>query len=99
MFLSLEDYAYLNQRLYLPQHKLPTNAIHILSVQKEIHIHRSNLNELLQMVVLKGDYWYSRIESFIGNPLEPPSLDGERCGNANLMSIIPTLFLKDLRQT
>ena len=34
------------------------------------------------MVVLKGDCWHSRIELFIGNPLEPPSFDVERYGNA-----------------
>ena len=82
MLLSLEDYVYLHQRLYLPQPKLPKNVIRILAQTDEIKMQRSNLFELMKMIVLKGVCWHARIEDFLGNPLEPPSSDLIVCGNA-----------------
>ena len=80
--LSLDDYVYLNQRLYLPAPKTPSHAVCILSRVEVIDLQRANLLELLKMIVLRGDCWHKCIEAFIGNPLEPPSIDLTNCGDA-----------------
>ena len=80
--LTLDDYVYLNQRLYLPQPKNGLGVITILSQEATIDMQRSNLIALLQMIVLKGDCWHNMLEDIIGNPLEPPAIDLTSCGDA-----------------
>ena len=80
--LSLDDYVYLNQRLYLPAPKTPTHAVCILSRVEVIDLQRANLLELLKLIVLRGNCWHKCIEALIGNPLEPPSIDLTNCGDA-----------------
>ena len=82
MCLSLDDYVYLNQRLYLPAPKSPSDTVCILSRVEVIDLQRANLLELLKMTVLRGDCWHKCIEALIGNPLEPPSIDLTNCENA-----------------
>lgn len=82
MILTMEDYVYLNQRIYLPKPSLPSNVLRVVSADNEIKIQRSNLLELLQMIVLKGNCWHQAIENFIGNPIEPPANKLTACGNA-----------------
>ena len=48
----------------------------------EIKLQRTNLLELLKVIVLQGDCWHSAIEALIGNPLEPPAVDLTNCGDA-----------------
>ena len=82
LLLSLEDFVYLNQRLYLPAQKTTPSVISIMSRIEEIKLQRTNLLELLKFIVLQGDYWHSTIEALIGNPLEPPAIDLTNCGDA-----------------
>lgn len=82
LLLSLDDFVYLNQRLYLPAEKKSPSVINILSKTEEIKLQRSNLLELLKMIVLRGGCWHSAIEALIGNPLEPPAIDLTNCGDA-----------------
>ena len=51
MCLSLDDYVYLNQRLYLPAPKSPSDTVCILSRVEVIDLQRANLLELLKMIV------------------------------------------------
>ena len=81
LLLSLEDFFYLNQRLYLPAQKTAPSVISIMSRIEEIKLQRTNLLELLKVIVLQGDCWHSTIEALIGNPLEPPAVDLTNCGD------------------
>ena len=80
--LSLDDFVYLNQRLYLPQAKNSPSVVTILSDVETIKMQRSRLLDLLRMIVLKGDCWHKQLEEAIGNPLEPPAIDLTSCGDA-----------------
>ena len=75
LLLSLDDYVYLNKRLYLHAQTTSPTVITILSQIEEIQLQQSNLLELLKMIVLQGACWHSAIEALIGNPLEPPAID------------------------
>ena len=73
---------YLNQRLYLPAQKTSPTVVCILSRIEEIELQRSNLLDLLKMIVLQDDCWHKCIESYIGNPFELPAIDLTNCGDA-----------------
>ena len=80
--VTLDDFVYLNQRLYLPQSKIPSCARTILSPSDTIKMQRSSILDMLEMVVLKGECWHKTLESKIGNPIEPPAVNLTSCGDA-----------------
>ena len=82
MYMTPDDYVYLNQRFYLLAPKNLPRVVCILSQVEFIDLQRANLLELLKIIVLRGYCWYNCIEAFIGNPLEPPSIDLTNCGDA-----------------
>jgi len=84
LFLTLEDYVYLNQRLYLPKLKSPSNVVQIMPPASGINLQCSNLQDLLKMVVLTGGCWHQMIEDSIGNPLKPPPDNVAVCGDSCL---------------
>ena len=82
LLLSLDDFVYLNQRLYLPAQKKSPSVISIFSQIEEIKFQCSNLIELFTIFVLRDNFWHSTIEALIGNPLKSPAIDLKNCGNA-----------------
>ena len=54
LFLSLDDYIYLNTRLFLPQPTVPSIITPLLSAQEEITLQQNNLLSILKLIVLKG---------------------------------------------
>jgi len=54
LVLSLDDFVYLNQRLYMPKDNMPKSIKLLLTNQQEIKMQRDNLLQLLKMIVLKG---------------------------------------------
>ena len=80
--LSLEDVVYLNHRMYLPQQHNPPLVVCMLSRLDKIKLQRSNLIELLRMVVLRADCRHKKIYDFIGNLIKPPAINLTTCGDA-----------------
>ena len=80
--VSLEDFVYFNQRLYLPWGKVAPYVVTILSDSETINMQRCCLLDLLKMILLNEDCWHKTLEETIGNPLEPPVIDFASCGDA-----------------
>ena len=82
LMFSLDDFVYLNTRLYKPSPPLVMNIVPTLSKVEEIEMQRKELLKLLRLIVLKGNCWHVQIEDLLGNPMEPPASDIRRCNNA-----------------
>ena len=54
LMLSLDDFVYLNTRLFLPPPIVPSIIKPILAAHEEIAIQQKNLLDLLKLIVLKG---------------------------------------------
>ena len=79
LLLSLNDFVYLNQRLYLPRDPLSVAIKPLLTTEDEINMQRDNLLDLLKLIVLKGACWHVQLENCLGNPCEPPATSILNC--------------------
>ena len=81
LLLTCYDFDYLNQCLYLPPDEESNNNNPTIDRAEEISIQRSNLLILLQMIVLKGQFWHIQLKDMLENPCDPSHLH-VACGNA-----------------
>ena len=79
LFLTLDDFVYLNERLFIPGPPIPSNINPILSIEHERRLQHQHLLDLLKMIVLRGDCWHIQLETMLGNPLEPPASSITEC--------------------
>ena len=79
LVLSLNDFVYLNQRLYMPKDDVPKSIKPLLTNLQEIKIQRDNLLQVLKMIVLKGGCLHDQIERILGNLYEPPPTSIQKC--------------------
>ena len=82
LMLSLDDFIYLNTRLFLPPPIVPSIIKPILAAHEEITIQQKNLLDLLKLIVLKGQCWHVELETLLGNITEPPATNVVYCKNA-----------------
>lgn len=52
LFLTLDDFVYLNQRLYFPQPPIPRNVTQILSIEDKRKTKQKSILDLEKMIVL-----------------------------------------------
>ena len=90
LMLSLNDFVYLNQRLYLPETPVSTIIKPLLSKEEEIQMQRDNVLDLLKMIVLKGACWHVQLENCLGNPCEPPFESISKCDRSCPMCLNDT---------
>ena len=69
LMLSLDDFIYLNTRLFLPPPIVPSIIKPILAAHEEITIQQKNLLDLLKLIVLKGQCWHVELETLLGNTI------------------------------
>ena len=62
LFLTFDDFAYLNIRLYLPKPVVPSNITQILSAEEDITMQQNNLLLILNMIKLNGECWHVQLE-------------------------------------
>ena len=89
LFLTLDDFVYLNQRLFIPGQPIPSNINPILSIEHDQKLQYQNLLDLLKMIVLWGNCWHVQLETMLGTPLEPPASSITEC-----MTVCPKCFSK-----
>ena len=83
LFISLQDFVYLNERLYNPTDKnIQQHNGRVIDYATQIILQRKNLIEVLAFVYLNNNCWYMNLEATSGSPLEPPSSQHRRCGKA-----------------
>ena len=73
LYLTLNDFVYLNKILFMPAPMITSNTNPILSIKEEQKMQQKNLLDLLKMIFLKGDCWHAQLETVLGNTLEPPA--------------------------
>ena len=82
LILSLDDFIYLNTRLFLPSPIVLSIITPILVAHDEIAMQQKNVLVLLKLIVLKGPCWHVQLEILLGNPMDPPVTTVVNCNNA-----------------
>ena len=83
LFLSLQDFVYLNERLYNPtDNNTRQHNGRVIDYGSQIQLQRKNLIKVLSFVYLNNNCWHMTLEQNSGSPLEPPSSQHRQCGRA-----------------
>jgi superfamily II DNA helicase RecQ len=83
LFLSLQDFIYLNERLYdTIEDDVRNDSARVIDYESQRLLQRRNLLKVVSLIYLNTNCWHTMLETEAGSPLEPPSTNSNTCNKA-----------------
>ena len=83
MFLSLQDFIYLNERLHdTIEDNDHNDPARVIDYKSQRLLQRRNLLEVLSLIYLNSTCWYTLLETESGSQLEPLTNNTNNCKKA-----------------